>query len=110
MDLTLKIQEGSVINHPDHPRAPLLWESQRHDITQYFVKEIWTEENLPLFDGLPKEAGEGGAGHGWASEQIIIGTHMGTHIDAPLHYENDIEQDIASIKPEQTFGEAIILI
>ncbi len=35
IDLTLKIQEDNVINHPNHPRAPLLWQNQRHDITNY---------------------------------------------------------------------------
>ena len=109
IDLTLKIKEGDVVNHPNHPRAPILWKSQRHDITHLYVKDFWTKENMPLFDGLPEEAGEGGKGHGWASEQVIIGTHMGTHIDAPLHFENDPEQDIASIRLEQVFGDALLL-
>lgn len=109
IDLTLKIKEGAVVNHPNHPRAPVLWKSQRHDITHLYVKEFWTKENIPLFDGLPEEAREGGKGHGWASEQVLIGTHMGTHIDAPLHFDNDPDQDAASIKLEQAFGDALLL-
>jgi kynurenine formamidase len=109
IDLTLKIVEGSVINHPNHPRAPLIWSNQRHDITQHVFTYYWTKENVPLFDGLPEDVGEGGKGHGWASEQVLIGTHMGTHIDAPFHFENDPAQDAASISLEQAYGEAILL-
>lgn len=108
IDLTLEIVEGSVVNHPNHPRAPLLWKSQRHDITHLYVKNFWTRENMPLFDGLPDEAGQGGQGHGWASEQILMGTHMGTHIDAPLHFENDPDQDATSIPLEQAYGAALL--
>ncbi len=109
IDLTLKIKEGSVINHPNHPRAPLLWSNQRHDVTQHVFTHYWNEENMPLYDGLPKEAGQGGKGHGWASEQLLVGTHMGTHIDAPYHFESDPQQDAASITLEQAFGDAIML-
>lgn len=109
IDLTLKIEEGTAINHPNHPRAPLLWSNQRHDVTQHVFTYYWTEKNMPLFDGLPLEAGQGGRGHGWASEQVLIGTHMGTHIDAPSHFENDPLQDAASIPIEQAYGDALML-
>jgi len=109
IDLTLEIKEGAVINHPTHPRAPVLWMNARHDMTQFVLKNYWTKENMPLFDGLPEEAGEAGKGHGWQSEQVIIGTHMGTHIDAPLHFENDPEQDVTSIRLEQVCGDALLL-
>ena len=109
IDLTLRIEEGAVNNHPNHPRAPLLWSNQRHDVTQYVFSYFWTKENVPLYDGLPAEAGEGGKGHGWASEQVLIGTHMGTHIDAPYHFENDPSQDAASISLEQAYGDTILL-
>lgn len=109
IDLTLRIEEGSVVNHPNHPRAPLIWQSQRHDVTQYMVGHYWTKENTPLFDGLPDDAGMGGKGHGWASEQVIFGTHMGTHIDAPAHFENDIAQDATTIPIEKACGSALLL-
>jgi kynurenine formamidase len=57
---------------------------------------------------LPDEIREA-KDHGWASEQIIIGTHMGTHIDAPSHFDSDETQDIASVGIERTFGDAVLL-
>lgn len=110
VDLTLKIDESKIVNHPFHPRAPMLWSNQRHEITQYYYCNIWKGNDVPpLYDGLTEDARQGGKGHGWASEQLIIGTHMGTHIDAPYHYENDPSQDASSIPLEKSYGDALML-
>src|SRR5262249_29486030 len=45
----------------------------------------------------------------WQSEQVIIGTHMGTHIDAALHAYADSKQDAAAIPLEKCYGEAVML-
>jgi kynurenine formamidase len=109
VDLTMPIYEGMLYN-PDHPRAPVLWLNQRHEITQHYYTELWSEENRPpLFDGLPTEVAMPGQGHGWQSEQMIIGTHMGTHVDAGLHFDPESTQDAAAIPLEACYGTAVLL-
>lgn len=111
IDLTARLKEGMIQNHYNHPRAPLLWPSQRHDITQYDFVERWApQDRPPLFDGLPAEAGQWGKGHGWASEQFILGGHCGTHMDAGAHFDHrDTAQYVQDIPIEKCYGEAIIL-
>jgi kynurenine formamidase len=109
IDLTMHIEENMAFN-PDHPRAPVLWLNQRHDITQHYYNTLWDGETVPpLYDGLPKEAGLPSKGHGWQSEQVIIGTHMGTHIDAALHFDPESDQDIATVPLEQCWGSSLLL-
>jgi len=44
IDLTARLKEGMIQNHYNHPRAPLLWSSQRHDSK---VFRLWvTSANL----------------------------------------------------------------
>jgi arylformamidase len=109
VDLTMPIYEGMLFN-PDHPRAPVLWLNQRHEMTQFYYGELWAEANRPpLFDGLPAEVAMPGKGHGWQSEQMIIGTHMGTHVDAGLHFDPESSQDAAAIPIDACYGSAVLL-
>lgn len=62
-----------------------------------------------LFDGLPADAGQPSKGHGWQSEQVIIGTHTGSHIDAALHFDPESAQDAAHIPLDQCWGSALLL-
>ena len=81
------------MNHPYHPRGPLIWLNQRHEFIQYFNQIYGEKRWSSLFDGLPKDCAKGGTGHGWCSEQVLIHTHLGAHIDAPLHYDPDTNLD-----------------
>ncbi len=110
IDLTATIEEGMVQNAPFHPRAPLLWTNQTHNVTQWYQEHLWSGDLPPLFDGLPPEAGQHGQGHGQQSEQVLFGTHMGTHIDAPLHFDGRPEAgDATTIPVEICMGDAILL-
>lgn len=105
----MPIYEGMPHN-PEHPRAPVLWTNQRHEFTQYVYTALWAgDQRPPLFDGLPEEAATPASGHGWQSEQVIIGTHMGTHIDAALHFDPNASQDAAAIPLERCYGPALLL-
>jgi kynurenine formamidase len=109
VDLTMTIREDMMYN-PDHPRAPVFWLNQRHDVTQYYYVDLWAKPDFPpLYDGLPAEARMPKKGHGWQSEQIIIGTHMGTHVDAALHFNPTSKIDAAAIPLEICYGDAIKL-
>jgi len=50
---------------------------------------------------------------GWGDEQLQITTHLGTHVDAPLHYGSRCEgkpsRTISDIALEELFVEAIVL-
>ena len=72
---------------------------------------MWSDADFPpLFDGLPPEAGMHGQGHGQQSEQVMIGSHMGTHIDAPTHLDHrPTAGDVASIPLERCVGDAVFL-
>ena len=111
VDLTATIKEDMVQNAPLHPRAPVIFVNQRHDITQWFFQHMWSDADFPpLFDGLPPEAGMHGQGHGQQSEQVMIGSHMGTHIDAPTHLDHrPTAGDVASIPLERCVGDAVLL-
>ena len=97
------------MNHPNHPRAPVIWQYQRHVFSQWLFAGRWDPPRTPRLVGLPPEAGQPGKGHGVQSEQVLIGTHMGTHIDSPLHFDHKSTEDIASIPLDQCWGSAVIL-
>lgn len=111
IDLTATIREDMIQNAPFHPRAPVLLLNQRHDVLQWYMARFWTGPGMPpLFDGLPAEAGMPGKGHGQQSEQILLGTHMGTHIDAPLHFDGSPGAgDATSISASKCIGDAVLL-
>ena len=109
IDLTAVISEDMVMNHPNHPRAPVIWQYQRHVFSQWLFAGRWDPPRTPRLVGLPPEAGQPGKGHGVQSEQVLIGTHMGTHIDSPLHFDHKSTEDIASIPLDQCWGSAVIL-
>ncbi len=110
-DLTIPINEGMVLNDPNHARAPFIWLYQRHPFSQWIMASRWNPPKTPrLYDGLPSEAGMPGKGHGTQSEQLVIGTHMGTHIDAARHFDHhDDAQDTAQIPLAHCVGEALML-
>lgn len=43
-------------------------------------------------------------GKGWATEQALLGTHSGTHMDAPWHY-SDIQDNEIGLKKAMTIDE-----
>ncbi len=52
-------------------------------------------------------------GEGWGDERLSITTHLGTHVDAPLHYGSTSEgrpaRTITDIALEELYVEAIVL-
>lgn len=111
VDLTTPIEENMTLNSPKHPRAPLIWLNRRHEFSQWHMLVRWDPPRIPpLFDGLPPEAGMPGKGHGVQSQQLIISTHLGTHIDASLHLDHRAEgEDISQVPLERCCGDAIML-
>jgi kynurenine formamidase len=53
-------------------------------VIKYTDHEQGAAEILRIFPGLKKE--DLPEGKGWAVERVDIGTHNGTHLDAPWHY------------------------
>lgn len=111
IDLSAPIQEGMVLNSPNHPRAPVIWQYQRHEFSQWLMASRWDPPRVPqLYDGLPPEAGMPGQGHGVQSQQLLISTHMGTHIDAARHFDHRQEaMDTSRMRLETCSGEALML-
>jgi kynurenine formamidase len=52
-------------------------------------------------------------GEGWGAERLHINTHMGTHVDAPLHYGSTCEgkpaRTISDISLDELYVDALVL-
>lgn len=49
-------------------------------------------------------------GPAWAWYTLTIGEHVGTHVDAPIHWVTGQDgNDVASVKPEQLIGPACVI-
>lgn len=52
-------------------------------------------------------------GEGWGAERLHINTHLGTHVDAPLHYGSTCEgkpaRTITDIKLEELYVDGLVL-
>lgn len=52
-------------------------------------------------------------GEGWGAEQLHINTHMGTHVDAPLHYGSTCEgkpaRTISDIALDELYADGLVL-
>lgn len=111
IDLTMSHHEGMTMNDRDHPRAPLIIVNQRHDITKnFFGDDRERLGKVPLFEGIPEIANDPKkGGHGWQSEHVLIHTHIGAHIDAGLHVDNEAKEDASKIPLARCYGDAIML-
>lgn len=76
-----------------------------YDIT----RELFT---APVYDGDPKPVKENihtiGEGSMYNFSSVSMGTHTGTHIDAPLHYDEE-GADIGSMKLSQFYGKCTVV-
>ncbi|MFW9855055.1 MAG: cyclase family protein [Candidatus Thorarchaeota archaeon] len=71
------------IEYNDHERGALEM--------GFFFPDLIPEKELPL-------------GKGWATENVRLSTHNGTHMDAPWHYAPVMDKEIAE-KPAMTIDE-----
>ena len=70
IDLSIRIEPAP---GPEHQRLEIIHETHR-ETAEYMMKRFGcTREDLPK-------------GLGWANDYITLGTHVGTHMDAPWHY------------------------
>ena len=76
-----------------------------YDIT----RELFT---APVYDGDPKPVKDNlrtiGEGSMYNLSSVSMGTHTGTHIDAPLHYDEE-GADIGSMKLSQFYGKCTVV-
>ncbi len=85
IDLSQKLYDG-LATHPSHPRI----------VINNFVTHEFT---APRYKPPCK---------GFATKQLLISDHAGTHVDAPTHFHADSES-IDQQPLERYFGEAILL-
>jgi kynurenine formamidase len=110
IDLTPVLEEGMAVNHPHHPRAPLVLPNQKYEFVRFFYAETWRRGGgPPVFDGVPGDWAEPHSARGWKNEEVLIHTHLGAHVDAAQHFDPESPQDAAAISPEQCFGSAVLL-
>lgn len=110
IDLTALLEEGTPVNHPHHPRGPVVLPNQKFDFVRWFYADTWRRGGgPPTFDGMPAEWAQPETARGWRNEEILIHTHLGTHVDAALHFNPDSAQDAAAIPLQRCFGAAVLL-
>ncbi len=85
IDLTVCLYEGLLTN-PTHPKTTIT-----DHVTHWFT--------APRYE-LPCK--------GYASKLLLISDHIGTHLDAPLHFIEE-GKSIDKVPLENTFGEAILI-
>jgi kynurenine formamidase len=110
IDLTPVLEEGTQVNHPHHPRAPIVLPNQKYDFVRHFYADTWRRGGgPPTFDGMPAEWATPEGARGWRNEEVLIHTHLGAHVDAAQHFNPDSPQDAAAIPLETCFGPAVLL-
>ena len=116
IDLTPTLEENMSVNSPQHPRAPLVLINQRFEFMRFYYKDVWTSKDErarkgapPAVDGIPEDWVDPKTMRGWQNEHIILHTHLGAHVDAPLHYNPETKWDAAHIPLDLCYGEAVIL-
>jgi kynurenine formamidase len=97
IDLSLIIEPAP---GPEHQRLEIQHENHA-DTAEYLMKRFGCrKEDLP--DGL-----------GWANDYVTLGTHVGTHIDAPWHYHPKSEgkwaMTIDELPVEWFYGDGVVI-
>jgi kynurenine formamidase len=91
---------------PTPPDAPRF---QRNDV-QYFDHAAGAAEVEEMFGVPPRLLRDGEA---WAREEVTLGTHNSTHVDAPYHYNSRIQgapaATIDELPLEWFFGPGVVL-
>jgi kynurenine formamidase len=85
IDLSHRIYDG-LVTHPSHPRV----------VINNFVNHAFT---APRYQPPCK---------GFATKQLLISDHAGTHVDAPTHFHEESES-IDQQDLDKFFGEAVLL-
>jgi kynurenine formamidase len=93
IDLSIAVQNGIPSDPPG--REPKI---------AYFKHDETVAVLAKSFEGL--EARHLPDGQGWASERVDIGTHNGTHMDAPYHYHTTQDAELpGGPRPSMTIDE-----
>ena len=97
IDLSIRIEPAP---GPEHQRLEIQHEDHS-DTAEYLMKRFGCKkEDLP--DGL-----------GWANDYVTLGTHVGTHIDAPWHYHPKSEgkkaKTIDELPVEWFYGDGVVI-
>jgi len=92
IDLTRQIEEG-MPNSRVHPRSPLIWMCYTHGTTRFLSDETDFEGLSPSF----------------MNDQILIGGHTGTHVDAPIHVDPNSDQSTADLSLDKLHGRGVTL-
>lgn len=103
----MRFLDLSITLDPDSPfeKTPPAIKRATHDGEglQRMRRNFGVEPNdLTLSDGL-----------GWAAEEVTLGSHVGTHVDAPWHYgpvsEGKRSRTIDDVPLEWCFGDGVVL-
>lgn len=97
IDLAITIEPAP---GPEHQRLDIEYE-KHEDTTEYMMKRFeCAREDLP-------------GGLGWANEYLTLGTHVGTHMDAPWHYHpvshGKKARTIDEIPVEWFYGDGVVI-
>ena len=97
IDLSIKIEPAP---GPEHQRLEIQHE-RHHETAEYMMKRFGcSKEDLP-------------SGLGWANDYLTLGTHVGTHMDAPWHYHPTSEgkkaKTIDDVPVEWFYSDGVVI-
>lgn len=92
VDLTRRIEEG-MPNSRVHPRSPLVWMCYTHGTTRFLTDATDSEGLAPSF----------------MNDQIMVGGHTGTHVDAPIHVDPKSDRSTADLSLSKLHGRGVTL-
>ncbi|HKQ33232.1 MAG TPA: cyclase family protein, partial [Thermodesulfobacteriota bacterium] len=97
IDLSITIEPAP---GPEHQRLEIKYE-RHEDTAEYMMMRFECGRS-----DLPK-------GLGWANEYVTLGTHVGTHMDAPWHYhpvsEGKKAKTIDELPVEWFYGDGVVI-
>lgn len=97
VDLSITIEPAP---GPEHQRLDIQYE-KHEDTAEYMMMRFECER-----EDLPR-------GLGWANEYVTLGTHVGTHMDAPWHYhpvsEGKQSKTIDELPVEWFYSDGIVI-
>ncbi len=103
---TLDPEDMNLLPEPVRPMARVLVP----DIEYVSPKSGGRDTMCALFGCTPEDLPEG---EGWGEENVSLSSHIGTHVDAPLHYGTTCEgkpaRTITDIEPGELFCEGMVL-
>lgn len=98
IDLTMPLESGMTSHRLQNPPSPYFWKSGSHG-TSHQRFPAWEDPVLNP-EGKPFSS---------ENETLVLSSHTGTHMDAPVHVDPESDVSIEDIEPERFYTDCILI-